>query len=98
MVKKHSQLVNDIKLYLESLPFSLVVVVTPGQYGSMRSKSDIIACLNGKFVAIEAKVGKDEPSQGQDRFLSNVAKAKGVAIVTRSLEMLKFQLKYFDLF
>lgn len=97
MGKKHSQLVNDIKLFLESLPYSMVTVITPGPYGSMRSTSDILACLNGRYVAIEVKVGKDEAKKGQTRFIKDVKKAKGIGIVARSLEICKLQLKYFGL-
>ncbi|GAF74779.1 unnamed protein product [marine sediment metagenome] len=98
MGKKHAELVNDIRLFLESLPYSKVTVVTPGPYGSMRSTSDILACLKGRYVAIEVKVGKDETKKGQSRFLKDVIKAKGIGIVAYSLEVVKYQLKYFNIF
>ena len=94
MGKKHAELVNDIKLYLESLPYSKVTVVTPGPFGSMRSTSDIIACLNGRYVAIEAKTEDDEPSKGQERFIRDVIKARGAGMVVYSLDELKRYLKY----
>lgn len=50
--------------------------------------SDFICCINGRFVAIEAKApGKvGNTTANQDRFLREVAAAGGVAIVADSLD------------
>ena len=94
MGKKHAKLVDEIKLHLESLPFSEVIPITPGTHGSMRSTSDIIACINGRFLAVEVKTENDTPTRGQIRFIKNVIKAKGSGFVTYSLEDTKSKLKY----
>lgn len=48
--------------------------------------SDIIGFnrSTGQFIAVEVKVGRDRLSPEQERFLSDVAKAGGVAVVVRS--------------
>lgn len=97
MSNKHSVLLNDIKLYLESLPFSKPIVVTPGTIGSMKSVSDLLVCMKGLFIAIEVKTGDDTPKKGQDRFLNDVRKARGLTCVAYSLQDVKYFLEYHDL-
>ena len=58
--------------------------------------SDIIGFdPNGRFVAIEIKIGKDKLSEEQTQFLAEVQAAGGLAIVAHSLEDFweKFRLK-----
>lgn len=57
--------------------------------------SDIIGFdQNGRFVAVEVKVGKDKLSEEQTQFLKDVQAAGGIAIVAHSLEdfLTKFEL------
>ena len=42
-----------------------------------RGIGDIIACINGKFVMIEIKVGKDKQSEFQKSVEKDVKKAGG---------------------
>ena len=42
---------------------------------------DIIACVNGKFVAIECKAGANKPTELQNLEISGIRRAKGVAAV-----------------
>lgn len=53
--------------------------------------SDIIGFhkLNGQFIAVEIKVGKDKLSPEQSEFLRQVEKAGGVAIVVKSINDLE---------
>jgi hypothetical protein len=44
---------------------------------------DIIACCNGMFLAIECKAGKGVTTALQERELSRIRNAGGVAIVVR---------------
>jgi len=61
----------------------------PVRYGHPGS-SDILGVLpGGKFIAAEAKVGKDKPSAIQSRFLHHVAAAGGCAVVFYSLDELE---------
>ncbi len=42
---------------------------------------DFLCCVNGKFLAIEAKAGNNEPTALQHKNLSEIHRANGVAIV-----------------
>lgn len=44
---------------------------------------DIVACLNGKFVGIECKAGKNTLTELQRKELKAIRAAGGVAIVVR---------------
>jgi hypothetical protein len=44
---------------------------------------DFLCCVNGKFVAIEAKAGKGEVTALQLKNLSNINKAGGYTLVIR---------------
>lgn len=56
--------------------------------------SDILGILKmdpkyapiGRFFAIEVKAPKGKPSKDQEKFLADVKRAGGIAIVARSLE------------
>lgn len=55
---------------------------SPYQAGMGRAGiPDIIACYNGRFLAIEAKAGKGKTTALQDRELSRINAAGGTAIV-----------------
>jgi hypothetical protein len=56
----------------------------PATHGYGRSGvPDIICCVNGKFLAIECKAGKNEPTELQKREIQNIQKARGIAVVIR---------------
>ena len=42
---------------------------------------DILACLNGRFIAIEAKAGKNKPTALQEQNILRIRHAGGVALV-----------------
>ncbi len=44
---------------------------------------DIIACLHGRYIAIECKAGSNKPTLLQIRELDRTAKAGGVALIIR---------------
>lgn len=44
---------------------------------------DFICCVNGRFVAIEAKAGKGQTTALQDKNLRDIAAANGVTFVIR---------------
>lgn len=48
---------------------------------------DFLCCVNGKFVAIEAKAGKGEPTALQWKNLGAVNNAGGYALVIRESNM-----------
>jgi len=63
----------------------------PATHGYGRSGvPDIVACLNGLFLAIECKAGTNKPTALQVREIENIRLAGGVAVVVNetNLEML----------
>jgi Holliday junction resolvase len=59
---------------------------------------DIIACCNGRFIAIETKAGKGTTTALQDRELDLIRKSGGVAMVINedNLDELRLYLASFD--
>lgn len=54
----------------------------PATHGYGRSGvPDIIACVNGNFLAIECKAGTNKPTALQVREIESIRKAGGVAVV-----------------
>ena len=54
----------------------------PATHGYGRSGvPDIIACVNGRFLAIECKAGRNKPTALQVREIESIRKAGGVAVV-----------------
>lgn len=51
-----------------------------GQYATSGTP-DILSCLNGTFIGIEAKAGKNKPTALQISALAKIEKAGGVALV-----------------
>ncbi len=54
--------------------------------GAEKGTSDIIACVRGVFIAIEAKMPGNKPTQAQLDFLERVRQAGGVGIVAYDVE------------
>jgi Holliday junction resolvase len=54
----------------------------PATHGYGRSGvPDIVACVNGKFLAIECKAGSNKTTALQNRELTAIINAKGVAVI-----------------
>ena len=54
----------------------------PATHGFGRSGvSDIVCCVNGKFLAVECKAGTNKPTALQVREIEAIRKCNGVAIV-----------------
>jgi Holliday junction resolvase len=71
----------------------------PATHGYGRSGvPDIIACINGKFLAIETKAGKGTTTALQKRELDLIRKSGGVAMVINedNLDELMLYLASFD--
>ena len=67
----------------------------PATHGYGRSGvPDIICCIDGKFLGIECKAGKNEPTALQLREINQIQAAGGMAMVVREdLTLLEFLLK-----
>lgn len=95
MSKAHTDLVNDIRIYMSSIGGLAIKVDTPGLLYDRNGTPvrigtagtwDILNCLKGRFVAIEAKVGKDDLKETQRKFGAAVRRAGGVTIVAWSVD------------
>lgn len=54
----------------------------PATHGYGRSGvPDIVCCVNGKFLAIECKAGKNKPTLLQVREIETIRRCGGVAVV-----------------
>lgn len=88
----HSDLVNAILLAVSPLGIAwnnptgaLKVEDRFIRYGCPGSP-DILGCIRGRFVGIEAKVGADRQSAKQANFASAVRAAGGIYILARSVD------------
>lgn len=89
----HGDLVNAI--LLEVSPLGLAWANNTGalkdltgrlvRYG-LSGSSDILGCINGRMVCIEAKVGRDRQRQNQSDFATAVRAAGGIYILARSVD------------
>lgn len=85
---KEAELITAIKKYLASVPDTFAWKEHGGQYGTA-GIPDIIACHRGHFIALEAKVGKNQPTKLQSATIEQIRKAGGTAAVVRSVEDVK---------
>jgi hypothetical protein len=88
----HGELVNDILLEVSPLGMAWSnatgAVKVDGRflrYG-LQGSSDVLACIKGRFVGIEAKVGADRQRKNQGNFAEAIRKAGGVYILARSVD------------
>lgn len=96
----HSDLVNAILLLLS--PHGLAWNNNTGalkdktdrlvRYG-LPGSSDVLACIKGRFIGVEAKVGRDQHRQNQKDFAAAVRAAGGIYILARSVDDVSNTLK-----
>lgn len=57
---------------------------------------DILACLKGKFLAVECKAGDNKPTALQQKTLNDIQKAGGIAMVVNEegIDNLEFVIKF----
>ena len=60
----------------------------------MKGSADIIACYQGRFVAVECKQQGKRPSPDQVRYAVAVRNAEGIYVVVRSKEDAEFLASY----
>lgn len=72
-----------VKVKVESvLKTEDVYYFFPATHGYGRSGvPDIVACVNGRFVAIECKAGTNKPTALQVREIESIRRRGGVAVV-----------------
>lgn len=95
MSQPHTDLVNAIRLYLSEIGGLSINVDTPGllydRNGNpvkigQKGVLDIAACIKGRFVAIDAKIGKDRLRGKQPQFCAAVERAGGIAFAAHSVD------------
>ena len=57
---------------------------------------DILACLKGRFIGIEAKAGKNKPTDLQTLNLKRIDEAGGLALVVNETNMSELEVKLCD--
>lgn len=55
--------------------------------------ADFVFCWRGRYVAAEAKIGRNEPRQNQVDFLESAKRAEGISFVFRSVAELRANLE-----
>jgi Holliday junction resolvase len=81
-----SAIQTGILKYLKSLPNTWAVkIVTSNKNGT----PDILACVEGQFVALEVKTASGSTSPIQDFQISQITGAGGTAAVVRSVDDVK---------
>ena len=70
---------NKIKAYLKSI--GAYFIKTHGDRFSKVGTPDILACVNGYFVAIEVKAENGKPSELQLHHIKEIKKAGGEAYI-----------------
>lgn len=85
---KEADLIIAIKKYLATVPDTFAWKEHGGQYGTA-GIPDIIVCHCGHFIALETKVGKNQPTKLQTVTIEQIRKAGGTAAVVRSVDDVK---------
>lgn len=70
---------NKIKAYLKSI--GAYFIKTHGDRFSRVGTPDIIACINGHFVAVEVKATNGRPSELQKYHINQIKEAGGFAVI-----------------
>ncbi len=95
MSTAHTDLVNEIRLYLSTIGAMSVPIDTPGllytrdgrpaKFGT-KGALDIAATLKGRAIWIDAKTGKDRLKPAQIKFANAQAEAGGIAFAAWSVD------------
>jgi hypothetical protein len=72
---------KQVRIILDSL--NIYHFSPPGMGLGRSGIPDIIACYNGKFLAIECKAGKNKPTPLQERELNRIMNAGGEIFIAR---------------
>ena len=81
-------LIQKIRKYLATVPECFFWKEHGGQYGTA-GIPDIIVCYKGRFIALEAKVGRNKPTKLQAATIDQIKRAGGTAAIVYSVEDVK---------
>ena len=102
MSVQHDDLVRSIRLYLSEVGALSIKVDTPGLLFDKNGRPvklgrkgvlDIAACLKSRFIAIDAKIGRDNLKTDQRKFANAVERAGGIAFAAWSVDDVAARLK-----
>ena len=82
---------NKVKDYLKSI--GAYFIKTHGDRFSRVGTPDILACVNGHFVAVEVKAENGKPSELQFYHLDEIRKAGGLAFLLYPKDFEQFKQK-----
>lgn len=82
---------NKVKAYLKSI--GAYFIKTHGDRFSKVGTPDILACVNGRFVAVEVKAENGKPSELQLHHIEQIKKAGGVAYILYPKDFDEFKTK-----
>ena len=85
-------IVNKIMGYIKTVPGCFAWKQHGGQFGTA-GLPDIIACINGRFVAFEVKRPGGRLTKLQETMLQRIKNAKGEAFKVTSIDEVKEILK-----
>jgi len=85
-------IVTSILRYLKTVPGCFCWEEHGGMYGTA-GIPDIIACVNGRFVALEVKTQSGKATKLQEATIKKILNAGGVAAVVRSVDEVRVILK-----
>lgn len=80
---------NKIKTYLKSI--GAYFIKTHGDRFSRVGTPDIIACVDGIFIAIEVKAATGKPSELQIHHIEEIKKAGGLGYILYPRDFEKFK-------
>ncbi len=81
-------LIQKIRKYLAAVPECFFWKEHGGQYGTA-GIPDIIVCYKGRFIGLEAKVGRNNPTKLQEVTIDRINAAGGIAVVVRTVDDVK---------
>lgn len=103
MSVKHDDLVREIRLYLSEVGALSIKIDTPGLLYDKNGRPvklgrkgvlDVAACLKGRFLAIDAKIGRDNLKPDQRKYAHAVERAGGIAFAAWSVDDVANRLKF----
>ena len=89
-------IVTKVLRYLRTVPGCFCWKEHGGMYGTA-GIPDIIACVNGRFVAFEVKTASGKATKLQEATIKKILNVGGVAAVVRSVDEVKVILEKYGL-
>lgn len=92
---KESDLITRISRYLKTVDNLFFWKEHGGMYGTA-GIPDLIVCYKGRFIGLECKVGKNQPTVLQGLTIKQIIRAGGYALVVRSVDEVREVIQAFE--